>query len=356
MPDLPSKANFASDNVSGASPEIVAALAAAAGAEAMPYGADDWTARVEAKCAELFEAEVAVFPVATGTAANALALAALTPPHGAIYCHSGSHAYADECGAPEFYSGGARLVTVEGAGGKIAAGVLAARLADARPHGVHNVRPAALTVSQATEAGTAYSTGELAALAEVAHGHGMGVHMDGARFANALVHQGLSPADATWRCGVDVLSFGATKNGALAAEAVIFFRPGQGPELAHEFGERRKRGGHLLSKMRFISAQLEAYLSGDLWLANAGAANRAAARLATGLAALDGARLVHPVEANEVFAALPGPVTDALEGDGFGFYRMGGPGVIRLVASFNSTDADVDAFLAAASRHAGAAD
>lgn len=352
MPNIPSKANFASDNVSGASPEIVAALAAAAEGGAMPYGADDWTARVEAKCAEIFETEVAVFPVATGTAANALALAALTPPHGAIYCHPQSHAYADECGAPEFYSGGAKMVTVAGPSGKIAASDLAALLADSRPHGVHNVRPAALTVSQASEAGTAYSVDQLAALAEVAHGHGMGVHMDGARFANALAHLDVSPAEATWRCGIDVMSFGATKNGALAAEAVIFFRPG----LADEFGERRKRGGHLLSKQRFISAQLDAYLSGDLWLANARAANRAAARLAEGLAAIDGARLIHPVEANEVFAALPEPVIDALEGDGFGFYRMGGGpddgAVIRLVASFNTGDADVDSFIAAARRHA----
>lgn len=346
--DFASNANFASDNVSGASPEIVAALAAAAEAEAMPYGDDDWSTRVEGACAELFETEVAVFPVATGTAANALALAALTPPHGAIYCHPGSHAYVDECGAPEFYSGGAKMVTVGGSDGKIAAADLAALLADARPHGVHNVRPAALTVSQATEAGTAYSVDELAALAEVAHAAGMGVHMDGARFANALVHQQLSPAAATWRCGVDVLSFGATKNGALAAEAVIFFRR----ELAHEFGERRKRGGHLLSKMRFISAQLDAYLADDLWLRNARAANRAAARLADGLAAIAGARLVHPVEANEVFAVLPETVIDALEGDGFGFYRMGGAGVIRLVASFNTADADVDAFLAAARQYA----
>lgn len=349
-------ANFASDNVSGASPEIIAALATAAEGAAMPYGADDWTVRVEAKCAEIFETDVAVFPVATGTAANALALAALTPPHGAIYCHPGSHAYIDECGAPEFYSGGAKMVTVEGPDGKIAADDLAALLTNARPHGVHNVRPAALTLSQATEAGTTYSPDELSALAEVAHGHGLGVHVDGARFANALVQQGLSPADATWRCGVDAMSFGATKNGALAAEAVIFFRP----ELAEEFGEARKRGGHLLSKMRFISAQLDAYLSDDLWLANARAANRAADRLAEGLAAIEGARLIHPVEANEVFAALPETVIVGLEGDGFGFYRMGGAkddrNVIRLVASFNSSDADVEAFLAAANRFSAAAD
>ncbi len=346
-----SKANFASDNVSGASPEIVAALAAAADAKAMPYGADAWTARVEAKCAELFETEVAVFPVATGTAANALALAALTPPHGAIYCHPRSHAYVDECGAPEFYSGGAKMVTVDGPDGKIAADDLAAALVNARSHGVHNVRPAALTLSQATEAGTSYTPDELAALAEVARGHAMGVHMDGARFANAIVHQDLSPADATWRCGVDALSFGATKNGAFAAEAVIFFRP----ELAQEFGERRKRGGHLLSKLRFISAQLDAYLSDDLWLANARAANRAAARLADGLRVIAGVRLVYPVEANEVFAELPDAMIDALEGEGFGFYRMGGAGVVRLVASFNTSDADVDSFLAAAKRHAAAA-
>jgi threonine aldolase len=350
MPDsFSNKPNFASDNVSGASPEIVAALAAAAEAKAMPYGADEWTARVEAKCAELFETEVAVFPVATGTAANALALAALTPPHGAIYCHPRSHAYADECGAPEFYSGGAKMVTVDGADGKIAADDLAAVLVNARSHGVHNVRPAALTLSQATEAGTAYKPDELVALAEIAHSHKMGVHMDGARFANAIVHQDLSPADATWRCGVDALSFGATKNGALAAEAIVFFRP----ELAHEFGERRKRGGHLLSKQRFISAQLDAYLSDNLWLANARAANRAAARLADGLSSIAGARLAYPVEANEVFAVLPEAAIDALEGEGFGFYRMGGAGMIRLVASFNTGDADVDTFVAAAKRHAG---
>ncbi|NKB48930.1 MAG: low specificity L-threonine aldolase [Alphaproteobacteria bacterium] len=349
MPANRTRANFASDNVSGAAPEIVAALTKAADGAAMPYGADDWTARVEAKCAEIFETEVAVFPVATGTAANALALAALTPPHGAIYCHPGSHAYVDECGAPEFYSGGAKMVTIDGAGGKIAADDLAARLTDARPHGVHNVRPAALTLSQATEAGTVYNAGELAALTEVAHGHGMGVHMDGSRFANAVVHQGLSPAEATWRCCVDVLSFGATKNGALAAEAVIFFRPA----LAHEFGEARKRGGHLLSKMRFITAQLDAYLADDLWLANARTANRAAARLADGIGALEGAQLVHPVEANEVFAVLPEPVIAGLEADGFGFYRMGGEGTIRLVASFNTTDAEVDAFLTAARTHSG---
>lgn len=343
-------ANFASDNVSGAAPQIVAALAAAAAGTAMPYGADPWTARVEAALAEIFETAVAVFPVATGTAANALALAALTPPHGAIYCHRDAHAYIDECGAPEFYSGGGKMVALSGDDGKITAADLAAALADARPHGVHNVRPAALTVSQASEAGTVYRLEELSALAEVARAHGMAVHMDGARFANALVRLGVSPATATWRSGVDALSFGATKNGAMAAEAVIFFRL----ELAEEFGERRKRGGHLLSKQRFVSAQLDAYLSDDLWLRNARAANRAAARLAGGLAEIAGARLVHPVDANEVFIALPDAIIDALEADGFGFYRMGGAGVIRLVASFNSSDDDVDALLAAARRYAGA--
>jgi threonine aldolase len=344
-------ANFASDNVGGASPEIVAALAEAAAAEAMPYGADPWTGRVEARLRDVFETGLTAFPVVTGTAANALALAALTPPWGVIACHPLSHAMEDECGAPEFFSGGARLLGVAGAHARIDPAALRAALADARPHGVHNMRPAALSLTQASEAGTLYRPEAIAELAGVARAHGMAVHMDGARFANAVAALGVGPADLTWRAGVDVLSLGATKNGALAAEAVIFFRP----EQAAEFGERRKRGGHLLSKARFVSAQLDAWLAGDLWLANARAANRAAGRLAGGLAALPGVALVHPAEANMVFAALPGAAVAALEADGFGFYRAGTAGegrtVIRLVAGFATRDADVDAFVAAAARH-----
>ncbi len=348
-------ANFASDNTGGASPVIVAAVAEAATATAMPYGADPWTARVTARLGEIFETDVAVFPVVTGTAANALALAALTPPWGAVYCHPHSHAMEDECGAPEFYSGGARLVGVGGDHARIGAAALAAALPAARPHGVHNMRPAALTLTQATEAGTIYRPEAVAELAAIARRHGMAVHMDGARFTNALAALDARPADLTWRAGVDVLSLGATKNGAMAAEAVIFFRP----ELAAEFAERRKRGGHLLSKARFISAQLEAWLADDLWLANARTANAAARRLADGLAALPGVTFVHPVEANMVFAELPGASVAALEAEGFGFYRAGGAGTgadagraaIRLVCGFATTDAEVDEFIAAAARH-----
>jgi threonine aldolase len=339
--------NFASDNVSGASPEIITALLAASECQAMPYGADEWTLRLEKEFTTLFETDVLVFPVVTGTAANALALAALTPPHGAIYCHQHSHAHIDECGAPEFYSGGAKMIGINGPEGKIEINSLSSLLENSRPHGVHNVRPTTLTLSQATESGTIYSVDELKVLTELAHYNSMMVHMDGARFANALVQQNISPADATWKCGVDVLSFGATKNGALAAEAVIFFTT----KIAEEFGESRKRGGHLLSKMRFVSAQLDAYISNDLWLSNARIANNAAQRLSDGLSKISSSRLVNPTEANEVFIELPEKMIKDLENDGFGFYRMKKSNVIRLVTSFNTRDSEVDEFIKAVRKY-----
>ncbi len=335
--------NFASDNVSGASPEIIAELLNASECQAMPYGADEWTLQLEQKFSTLFETNVLVFPVATGTAANALALGALTPSHGAIYCHEYSHAHIDECGAPEFYSGGAKMIGVNGPEGKIKVNSLSSLLKNSRPHGVHNVRPTTLTLSQATESGTIYSVNELKGLTELAHHHKMMVHMDGARFANALVHQDISPADATWKCGVDVLSFGATKNGALAAEAVVFFAT----EIANEFGESRKRGGHLVSKMRFISAQLCAYINNGLWLKNASSANNAAQRLSDGLSKISHCRIVNPIQANEVFIELPEHIIENLENDGFGFYRMNQNNVIRLVTSFNTADTEVDEFIKA---------
>lgn len=249
--------DFRSDNVTGACPEVMAALAAANSGSVSSYGADAISESLTRAFARVFETDrLAVFPVATGTAANSLALAQLTPPHGAIWCHAKAHIEEDECGAPEFYSGGAKLVLLDGADGKIAATDLAARLA-AYPFGVeHHVQPAALSLTQATESGTVYDAGEIKAIAEVCRRHKLGLHMDGARFANAVAHLGVSPAALTWQAGVDVLSFGATKNGALAAEAVVFFRP----ELAAGFLYRRKRAGHLFSKMRFLSAQLAAYL------------------------------------------------------------------------------------------------
>lgn len=335
--------NFASDNVAGAAPEILAAVTAAAAGTAAAYGADALTARLTRRFADLFEREVAVFPVATGTAANALALAAVTPPWGAIYGHADSHIQTDECGAPEMFTGGAKLVALPGAHGKLTAETLRQALAEAGAGVVHRVQPAALSLSQATEAGTVYRPAEVAALAEVAHDHGLTVHMDGARFANAVVALGVRPADITWRAGVDVLSFGATKNGALAAEAVVFFRP----ELAASVAFRRKRSGHLVSKMRFLSAQLDAYLADDLWLRLARHANAMARRLAEGLATVPGARLRDPVEANEVFVSLPEPVIQGLSEAGFIFYRWRGS-VIRLVTAFNTDPAVVEALITAA--------
>ena len=335
--------NFMSDNVAGAAPEIMAAVQAANAGAAPSYGADPWTARVERRLEELFERPVTVFPVATGTAANALALSVMTPPWGAVYCHAESHINTDECGAPELYTGGAKLVTLPGAHAKLAPATLEAALAEAHPGFVHAVQPAALSLTQATEAGTSYTPAEVAALTEIARRHKLLVHMDGARFANAVAHLGCSPAEVTWKAGVDALSFGATKNGAMAAEAVVFFNR----DLAETFGYRRKRAGHLLSKMRFVSAQLDAYLADGLWLKLAGHANAQAARLAEGLTALPGVSLRDPVEANELFVAMPDGIKDGLEARGFRFYRWD-ESVIRLVTAWNTDEADVDAFLAAA--------
>lgn len=341
--------NFCSDNVTGVAPQIMAALAAANTGAAMPYGNDECSQRLEAKFSDLFETAVKVFPVATGSAANALALSVITPPFGAIYCHPEAHINADECGAPEFYTGGAKLVTLPGTHGKIHAVDLEAVLLRAGAGVVHHVQPAAVSLTQATEAGTVYNASEVYQIAEVAHANGLNLHMDGARFANAVVSLGCSPADITWRAGVDVLSFGATKNGAMAAEAVVFFNQ----SLAETFSYRRKRGGHLFSKMRFLSAQLEAYITDDLWLKNATHANQVAAELAAGLAELPGARLCHPVEANEIFIQLPEAVVEGLVADDFQFYRWEGEEstTLRLVTAFNTNKEDVTAFIEAARRY-----
>lgn len=340
--------NFASDNTTGAAPEVMAAIQAANAGRTMPYGNEEASRRAEARIAEVFECQARVFMVATGTASNALALAAMTPPFGAVLCHTESHIEQHECGAPEFFSGGAKLIPLDGADRKL-------RLDDVRrvldlPRGVHHVQPAALSLTQATEGGTVYSIDEVAALAEAAHGHGLKVHMDGARLANAVAAIGCAPADVTWRAGVDVLSFGATKNGALAAEAVVVFDQA----LAETIAYRRKRGGHLFSKMRFLTAQWEAYLEDGRWLRWATHANTMAARLAGGLAAVPGVRLAHPVEANIVFPLMPGALADAIAADGFGFYRWekDGGALLRLICAFDTRARDVDALIAAAHRHA----
>ena len=339
--------NFASDNTAGVAPAILAAIARANGGHAVSYGEDDLTARVTQRLAELFEHEVAVYLVPTGTAANALALAQLSPPWGAVLCHEQSHIATDECGATEFYGGGIKLVTLSGDGGKIAPTTLQTALERGLWGGPHHVTPAALSLSQATESGTIYRASEIRQLAEIAHAHGAAVHLDAARFANALVRTNATPAELTWRAGIDVLSFGATKNGALAAEAVIFFDTTRTKGM----DERRKRGGHLLSKHRFLAAQLDAYLTDDLWLQLARHANRMADRLAEGLSAT-GIKPAWPVEANELFVPLAAETDRHLIAAGAMYYPWSviSPEItlFRLVTSFSTTETEVDQFVAIA--------
>ena len=286
-----------------------------------------------------------MFPVVTGTAANALALSAMTPPWGTIFCHLEAHIATDECGAPEFHTSGAKLQLIAGEHGRISAGELARCLAGIQPGDQHQTQPSVLSITQVTEAGTIYRPEELAELSAIARRHGLYVHMDGARFANAVVAAKCSPADLTWRAGVDVLSFGATKNGALAAEAVVFFNTG----LAENFLYRRKRAGHLVSKMRFLSAQLDAYLQDGLWLELAAYANLQAQRLAKGLQGIGSVEILHPVEANELFVRMPAVMIRDLRARGFGFHVWGAEaeGIVRLVTAFDTPVSDVDAFIPA---------
>ncbi len=327
---------FFSDNTASACPEILAALATANRGLARAYGDDEWTARLDEAFSSFFGTRVRAFAVATGTAANSLALATLSPPYGAIFAHAEAHIAVDECGAPGFFSGGAQLALLEGAHGRLQPDAVASALA-AHPRHVHSVQPAALSVTQATELGTVYRMHELTSLSESAHRNGLKVHMDGARFANAVAFLDCHPGDLSWRAGVDVLSFGATKNGALAAEAVVFFDL----SLVRDFELRRKRAGHLLSKSRYVSAQLLAYIETDLWRRNAQRTNTLAQRI--GLAA--GARLLHPVEANEVFVQLGAAGKDALRSSGFEFYDWGTQdcGEARFVVSWDQPEADVAA-------------
>lgn len=345
--------NFASDNTSAAAPEIMAAIAAANTGYAMPYGKDPIMDRVRARIRDIFEApEAAVYLVATGTAANALSLAILTDPWGAVFCHRNAHVEEDECGAPEFYTGGAKLVLVEGAHAKMSPEALRDAISFTGRGGVHNVQRGMVTITDVTEKGTVYSAAEIAALCDVAKGFGLPVHLDGARFANAVAAANSSPADLTWRAGVDVVSFGGTKNGCMGVEAVVIFDP----RRAWEFELRRKRGGHLLSKHRYLSAQMDAYLADDLWLDLARRANGVARRLSTGLSAIPGAEILHPTDANMVFARLPRAGHRRAFDGGAAYYLwpfdqpLDGPGdellSARLVCSWSTADADADGLLA----------
>lgn len=343
--------DFRSDNAVGAHPAIIEALARAYRAGPMSsYGADDITARVTQRLRQAFEHDrLVAFPVATGTAANALSLACLTPPWGVVFCHPAAHINVDEANAPEFFSNGAKLQCVDGPAGKLDMPTLERALAVDVKGVVHHAQPAVISITQATECGASYTPDEVRAISAQAKTHGLSLHMDGARLGNAVNHLGCKPSDVTWKAGVDVLSFGATKNGALAAEAVVFFKP----EMAKEFEFRRKRAGHLFSKMRMLSAQLDAYLEGDLWLANARHANTMARRLAEGLGRLNSTRLLYPVEANEIFIALPASANNALEAAGFKYYPWPSDRpdeqAYRLVTAFDTDAQHVDRFIAVAS-------
>lgn len=351
--------NFSSDNVTGASEKVLSAILAANDGAVPSYGNDPLTKRVEARFRALFETECSVFLVTTGTAANALAISAMVPPYGALLCHQESHAIDDECGAPEFFAGGAKLVGIAGAGGKLTADAVKAHLAG-EPGGTNHPPFRGLSLSQATECGTVYRPDEIAAIAAVAHEAGMAVHMDGARFANALMTLGCAPAEMTWKAGVDVLSFGGTKNGCLMAEAVVFFNPA----LARDFQYRRKRAAQTVSKARLLAAQFDAYLEAGHWFDLARHANATAGRLSAGLAAIPGVRLAWPTEANEVFAILPETQAAGIRTAGAQFYDWTDvslapdnalrPGeiVVRLVTSFATKPAEIDAFLAAARSNA----
>jgi threonine aldolase len=337
---------FASDNTAGVAPEILEALAKANTGYALGYGNDEWTWRVEARFAEIFEKEVGVFLVPTGTVANALALAHVTPPWGAVLCHEGSHVATDECGAPEFFGGGSKLIGLTGEGGKISASTLRSALEGGAWGGPHHVTPAVLSLSQATENGTIYRVAEIRELADIAHARGLAVHVDGARFGNALARMNVSPAEATWKAGVDVLSFGATKGGAMGAEAIIFFDSKRGTDMQ----SRRKRGGALASKHRFVAAQIEAYLADDLWLRLCRHANDMADALSAGLTAA-GCKPMWPVEANEIFAPIPVSADKRLKAAGAMYYPWPAADagsdrlLVRLVTSFQTTRDDVDKFL-----------
>ncbi len=349
--------NFASDNVAGAAPEILEAIISSSRVHAPAYGADVFTTRAVAMLDEVFEIKTYAFLVTTGTGANALALASLAAPFDAVFCHQESHINDDECGAPEFFTGGAKLVGIAGEEGKIASDALREALARFPRGLVKSPQPGALSLSQATEAGTLYKTGAVAELCEIAHAAGIAVHMDGARFANAIAASGASPAEMTWRLGIDALSFGATKNGALACEAVVFFKSAR----ASNFEYRRKRGGHTVSKGRFLGAQMEAYLNDGLWLRLAGRANASARRLSAGLAKVAGVRLLWPTEANEVFVVAPRALIQSWRSAGASFHEWttraissnSGPRqdetLVRLVTSFETRSDEIDQLLALSS-------
>ena len=334
------RVKFASDNVAGACPEVLDAIIKANDGDSTPYGNDQISTELQDKFSEIFEKEVIVFPTASGTAANALALATMTPSFGNVYCHKLSHINTDECGAPEFYTGGGKLVTLNGVKGKITAEELDQAISGKGI--VHHTQPSSVSITQVCETGEVYQLDEIKKISEVTHKHNLSIHMDGARFANALVSLNVTPAEMTWKSGIDVLSFGATKNGCIAAEAIIFFKK----DLVGNVAFLMKRAGHLLSKMRFVSAQLDAYISNDVWLRNAKHANKMGKKLSDGLKDHSDINLAYPTEANEVFATFPRNKINHLNSEGYKINEDEWDGkAVRLVAAWNTQDTDVDHLL-----------
>ena len=342
--------NFASDNVYGVHPHILSALTEANVGTAPSYAGDDYSRKSEEKLSEIFEKEVRVFLVTSGTAANGLALSALTPPYGAVICHAEAHIAVDECNSPEMFTGGAKILGLNGPAGKITPAMIEKTL-KGFIRGEHDPKAAAVSLTNATELGTVYAPAEVKAISNLIRPRNMKLHMDGARFANALVSLGVSPAEITWKSGVDAMSFGATKNGAMMLEAVIFFDT----KLAEDFAYRRMRGGQLMSKSRYLGAQMVAYLKDGLWLENARIANGLAQQLAEGLRQFNDIHIPNPVQANEVFAVMPRQLNDKLLAAGAKFYDWMpdclGAGIsddeifVRFVLSFATPKADVDGLL-----------
>ncbi len=328
---------FASDNVTPACPEVMEAINQANIGNIESYGHDKWSKVLDNKFSELFEKDVKVFTAVTGTAANSLALSSITPSYGNIYCHKISHINVDECGAPEFFTGGAKLITIDGDDGKFNSDELKKNI---RGSGVvHNTQPASVSITQSCETGVTYKLDEILKINQVAKENGMKIHMDGTRFSNAIASLKKSPAEATWKLGIDVLTFGGTKNGCMDAEAIIFFNPSE----VNNFQYLQKRSGQLLSKTRFLSSQLDAYITDELWLRNATHANDMARKLSEKLSKINSFELTYPTESNEIFIKMPKNIQDHLNNEGYSAIPDDMfDGSVRFVTAWNTNLNDIE--------------
>ena len=337
---------FRSDNCGRAAPELIQALVSANEGSVLGYGGDELTKQLHARLSELFEQPVKVFPVPTGTGANALALAAVGSPFGAVYCSPEAHINSSECNATSFFGSGLKVTPVHGVDGKIDPLALDAAISNAGKGQAHKNQPEAVNLVQATDLGAVYSVSEVTAISRVARAHGLTVHMDGARFANAVATLGCTPAELTWKAGVDILSFGVTKNGGLLTDAIVVFNP----DIAKKMGFHLRRAGMIWSKMRFASAQILAYVQDDLWLRLARQSNTAALAIANGIKNLEGVKLIAPVQANELFVEMNPKAVDALIADNVLFYRRG-PNLFRLVCRWDTTQDEIAQLIALVDRH-----